>query len=71
MMKVTRLRIERVKQDLTQEALSKLTLGKIRQTRISLIERGVLPYENEAKAIAEVLGVSMSELWPELTQEDG
>jgi hypothetical protein len=62
----TRLKVERVRRDLTQMDLVALTLNQIDQPRLSLLERGVRPREDEAKILGKVLGLSPNELWPEL-----
>ncbi len=64
----TKLRMARVAKDLTQDALSSLTLGKIGQPRISELERGLIPTREEAEVLAEVLGLPPEELWHEEDQ---
>jgi len=60
-MVVSRLRLERVKQGKTQIDIF-LATG-IPQWRISLLERGIPPKDEEAKKLARVLKVSSKELF--------
>jgi transcriptional regulator with XRE-family HTH domain len=60
---LTNLRIERLRAGLRQVDLAEKV--RLPQHRISLIERGVAPMQNEAKVLATALGVSVESLFPE------
>jgi len=60
-MAATLFKIERVKRELTQAELA--ARSGIPQHRISLLERGVRPRPNEAKALADTLGVREAEIF--------
>ena len=64
---VTALRLERVIKELTQTELSRRT--GIPQWRISLVERGKRPTQEEAAALGAVFGVDPSALWPGLESQ--
>ncbi len=57
------LKIERVKKDLSQTKLAELTHSH--QKRISRLERGARPYPQEARELAELVGVPVEELFPD------
>jgi len=59
---VSILKIERIKQEINQLDLWSKT--GIPQWRISLIERGISPREDEAKKIADALGCDSKYLFP-------
>ncbi len=59
---LTKLRMQRLKAGLRQVDLAERT--KLPQHRISLIERGVIPLNDEARALAGVLELSVDELFP-------
>ncbi len=56
------LRVARVLKDLSQESLA--DLAGVPRWRVSLLERGVIPKDGEAKAIADTLGVAPEKLFP-------
>jgi len=56
------LRVARVLKDLSQEGLA--GLSGVPRWRVSLLERGVIPKDGEAKAIGETLGVDPEKLFP-------
>lgn len=58
---VSRLKIERIKRELTQTRLA--DLAGTYQTRLSRIERGARPDPEEAKRIAAAVGVPQEELF--------
>ncbi len=60
-MNVSRLRLERIKQGKTQIDIFLVT--GIPQWRISLLERGISPKDEEAKKLARVLKVPSKELF--------
>jgi transcriptional regulator with XRE-family HTH domain len=60
-MDVTPFKIERVKREFTQAELA--TRSGIPQPRISLLERGVKPRPDEARALADVFGLEVPELF--------
>lgn len=60
-MAATPFKIERVKRELTQTELA--ALSGIPQHRISLLERGVIPRPDEAKALAKAFKISQEELF--------
>ena len=60
-MAATSFKIERVKRELTQAELA--ALSGISQHRISLLERGVKPRTDEAKALADAFKVNSEELF--------
>ncbi len=61
-MKPSQLKLERVKQGLTQFDFYKK--AEIPQWKVSLIERGLQPTQDEAERIARVLGQDIQELFP-------
>jgi transcriptional regulator with XRE-family HTH domain len=59
---ISRLKLERVKKQFSQEFLGKR--ANISQSRFSLIERGLQkPSAKEVKRLAEILGTKSSELF--------
>ena len=58
---VSKLKIARIKADLSQVKLA--DLAGTYQTRLSAIERGKRPDREEAKRIAQAVGVSPGELF--------
>ena len=60
---ISKLKIERVKKDLTQIQLW-LKTG-IPQWRLSQIERGIHPQPHEASKIASALGVKPEDIFPD------
>lgn len=52
---ISNMKIERIKKELTQEALGRLT--GIPQYRVSLIERGIEPKEWERQMLTEALNL--------------
>lgn len=60
-MAATPFKIERVKRELTQAELA--ALSGVPQHRISLLERGIKPRPEEAKALADAFEVSPEELF--------
>jgi transcriptional regulator with XRE-family HTH domain len=58
---VSRLKIERIKKELTQTRLA--DLAGTYQTRLSRIERGARPDPEEAKQIASALGCRPEEIF--------
>lgn len=59
---LTQLRLHRLKSRLRQIDLAEK--AKLPQHRISLIERGVMPFKKEAQALAAILGVPVESLFP-------
>jgi len=60
-MAATPFKIERVKKELTQSELA--ARSGVPQHRISLLERGVKPRPDEARALADVFQVEPGELF--------
>jgi transcriptional regulator with XRE-family HTH domain len=60
-MAATPFKIERVKRELTQAELA--ARSGVPQHRISLLERGVRPRPDEARALADVFGLEVPELF--------
>jgi transcriptional regulator with XRE-family HTH domain len=58
---VSRLKIERIKRELTQTRLA--DMAGTYQTRLSAIERGKRPDQEEAERIAQAVGVPPGELF--------
>ena len=63
---VSRMKIERVKSELSQSRLA--DKARVYQVRISRIERGATPFRDEAEAIAKALGTRVEELFGELPE---
>jgi transcriptional regulator with XRE-family HTH domain len=59
----TTIKIERVKRGLRQADVAALTEGKVPQHRLSLLERGVIPRPDEARALADAFRLSPEELF--------
>lgn len=66
---VSQMKVDRVRKDFTQTSLG-LRSG-IPQHRISLIERGLIPDNTEAKRIAKALGAKVRDLFPFVHQGGG
>ena len=64
---VTAMKLQRVRKELSQIALSK-KVG-IPQCKISVIERGMIPEKGEARKIARALNASVNDLFPAYAQE--
>lgn len=68
-MTTNRLRVYRADRRVTQEALEEKTAKlrhRVTQTRISLIENGVIPAEDdEKKVLARALKASIAEVFPD------
>jgi DNA-binding XRE family transcriptional regulator len=60
---LTKVKLERIQRGLRQTDVAALTQGEVPQYRLSLIERGVTPLPNEAKALADVFKVEVEELF--------
>jgi transcriptional regulator with XRE-family HTH domain len=60
-MSATPFRLERVKREMTQDQLA--ALSGVSQHRISVLERGVTPRPDEARALADVFKVKPEELF--------
>lgn len=58
-----RLKVERVRRDLTQKTLSELTQGVIPQNRVSDLENGIRPKLVEAFILAGIFGLPPEELF--------
>jgi transcriptional regulator with XRE-family HTH domain len=62
---LTKIRIERLQRGLRQTDVVEMVSGVVQQYRLSLIERGIVPNPDEAKALAEAFGTKPEELFPE------
>jgi transcriptional regulator with XRE-family HTH domain len=60
---MTTIKIERVKRGLRQVDVAALTKGKVPQHRLSLLERGVTPRPDEARALANAFKMNPAELF--------
>lgn len=60
---LTKVRYERLNRGLKQVEVVSLTDGKVTQPRLSMIERGFTPREDEAKAIADAFQLDPGELF--------
>lgn len=60
---VPRIKLERIQKGLRQADVAALTKGKVPQHRLSLLERGVRPRADEAKALADAFKVNPEELF--------
>ena len=58
---VSKMKVARIAKDLTQQEVADRT--RSHQTRISRIERGARPYPEEAKVLADLLGIPEEELF--------
>ena len=63
---LTKIKFERIKKGLRQTDVADLTQGVVPQYRLSLIERGITPLPNEAKALADAFNVKPEELFQTL-----
>jgi len=63
---VSPMRLERLKREITQIDLWMET--GIPQWRLSLIERGIVPREDEKEKIVKALGCEVSDVFPERGQ---
>jgi len=66
---VTKLRIARLSSGLRQDDVQSLTVGLIRQGRLSEIERGMPAKPEEAKVLSSIFGLPIDELGLTLTEE--
>lgn len=60
-MKITKLRLERLKRDLSQNQVSIMT--GLPPIRISLLERGLPPQAKDIEALTKVFGLPPEELF--------
>jgi transcriptional regulator with XRE-family HTH domain len=59
---LTQLKLHRLKSGLRQVDLAEK--ANLPQHRISLIERGVMPFKEEAEALASAIGMPIDSLFP-------
>ena len=65
---ITKLKLERIKNQFSQEFLGKRS--GISQSRISLIERGLQePKHREAQRLSEILGIERDEIFNKIVRE--
>lgn len=64
MKSTNRLRVIRAERRITQEQVAAKTHNRITQTRISLIENGVEPTDDEKRVIARALRVPIHDVFP-------
>ena len=64
-MDASRVKIERIRQGLTQQKLAAKTAGIVSQVKLSQIEHGRRTQPDEAAAIAAALNIPVFELWPD------
>jgi transcriptional regulator with XRE-family HTH domain len=60
---MTTIKIERIKRGLRQCDVAAMTEGIVPQHRLSLLERGVKPRPEEARALADVFQMEPGELF--------
>lgn len=67
----TKLKLERIKRDWSQQDLVTLTFFKIDQPRLSKLERGARPKPEEVAVLGRVFGMAPRDLWPNLEGVEG
>jgi transcriptional regulator with XRE-family HTH domain len=60
---LTKPRLLRLTKGLRQVDVVSLTEGRVTQPRLSMIERGIRPRPDEARALADVFGLEVPELF--------
>lgn len=60
---LTKIKLERLNRGLRQADVAALTGGIVPQHRLSMIERGIIPRPDEAKAIADAFQLDPAELF--------
>jgi len=60
---LTKIKFERLNRGLRQEDVATMTGGVVPQHRLSLLERGVKPRPDEARALADVFKLEPGELF--------
>jgi transcriptional regulator with XRE-family HTH domain len=64
---ISKMKLTRIKMEITQNELGIKT--GIPQWRLSLVERGIIPKPEEAKKIANVLGIKPEDIFPTFGHE--